>query len=71
MSKDEAGCGCSFPMLFLLFLVLKLTGVITWSWWFVTMPLWIGLAIIGVIIIMILFAMILVGLFAIFMAVLY
>ncbi|OZE77183.1 hypothetical protein CH305_18270 [Rhodococcus sp. 15-649-2-2] len=26
--------------LFLVFLVLKLTGVITWSWWAVTAPLW-------------------------------
>lgn len=32
-------------VLFLLFLTLKLTGVITWSWWFVTMPLWAYLAI--------------------------
>lgn len=31
-------------LLFIVFLVLKLTGVIDWSWWFVTMPLWIGLA---------------------------
>jgi len=34
-----------FPMLFLIFLVLKLTEVIDWSWWYVTMPLWVGLAI--------------------------
>lgn len=27
--------------LFLVFLVLKLTGVIAWSWWWVTAPLWI------------------------------
>ena len=26
--------------LFLVFLVLKLTGVIAWSWWWVTAPLW-------------------------------
>lgn len=26
---------------FLAFLVLKLCGVITWSWWWVTSPLWI------------------------------
>jgi len=32
-------------MLFLIFLVLKLTEVIDWSWWYVTMPLWVGLAI--------------------------
>lgn len=28
-------------VLFLIFLVLKLCGVITWSWWWVTAPLWI------------------------------
>jgi hypothetical protein len=32
-------------MLFIVFLVLKLTGVIAWSWWWVTAPLWIPLAI--------------------------
>ena len=28
-------------MLFLIFLVLKLTNVIAWSWWWITAPLWI------------------------------
>jgi hypothetical protein len=27
-------------LLFLVFLVLKLTGVVGWSWWWVTAPLW-------------------------------
>ena len=40
----------SFPAaLFLVFLVLKLlniTVVATWSWWLVTMPLWLGTAVI-------------------------
>ena len=31
--------GYAFP-LFLVFLVLKLVGVIGWSWWWVTAPLW-------------------------------
>jgi hypothetical protein len=26
--------------MFLIFLTLKLTGVIAWSWWWVTAPLW-------------------------------
>ena len=34
--------------LFLIFLILKLTHVITWSWWLVTAPLW-GAAILAVI----------------------
>ena len=33
-------------ILFLIFLVLKLCGVITWSWWWVTAPLWGGIALI-------------------------
>lgn len=32
--------------MFLVFLVLKLTGVIHWSWWWVTAPLWGGLALV-------------------------
>ncbi len=36
-------------ILFVIFLVLKLVGVISWSWWWVTCPLWIGFAFIGVI----------------------
>lgn len=42
-------------ILFVVFLVLKLTGVISWSWWWVTAPLWIpiclGLTIIIILII--------------------
>jgi hypothetical protein len=37
----------SFPILGLLgivFVTLKLTGVIDWSWWWVTLPFWGGLA---------------------------
>lgn len=29
-------------VLFLIFMVLKLTGHIDWSWWWVTAPLWGG-----------------------------
>ena len=32
-------------ILFLIFLTLKLTGHIDWSWWWVTAPLWIPAAI--------------------------
>jgi hypothetical protein len=30
-------------VLFIVFLILKLCGTITWSWWWVTAPLWIPL----------------------------
>ncbi len=29
-------------LLFVVFLILKLAGVIAWSWWWVTSPLWIS-----------------------------
>jgi hypothetical protein len=44
MSKNS-GSGLSLPgVLFIIFLILKLTGNIDWSWWWVTSPLWIPLA---------------------------
>lgn len=39
----------TFPsLLFLLFLGLKLTGYIAWSWWWVTAPLWIPVLVLAV-----------------------
>lgn len=35
------------------FVVLKLTGHITWSWWLVTLPFWGGFAIVGTILLII------------------
>ena len=32
----------------LVFIVLKLCGVIAWSWWLVLLPLWFGFAILAV-----------------------
>lgn len=41
-----ASCSGGIPFtLFIVFLVLKLVGVITWSWLWVFAPLWIPLAI--------------------------
>jgi len=36
-------------ILFIVFLVLKLCKVITWSWWLVTLPLWGGLVLLIII----------------------
>jgi hypothetical protein len=36
-----------FGLLFVLFTGLKLCSVITWSWWWVTAPLWGGFAFVG------------------------
>lgn len=38
--------GISLPtVVFIVFLILKLTNVIDWSWWWVTSPLWIPFSI--------------------------
>ena len=41
----ETGIGLDV-ILFVVFLILKLTGHIDWSWWWVTAPLWITVAIV-------------------------
>lgn len=41
-SKNSGVGFCS--LLLLLFIALKLTGVISWSWWWVLSPFWIPLA---------------------------
>ncbi len=45
MKASQVVAGNLMLAVFLLFLGLKLFGVIDWSWWWVTSPLWIGLAI--------------------------
>ena len=37
-----------FLILLILFIILKVTGVVSWSWGIVLLPLWILLGIIGV-----------------------
>ena len=42
--EKGASSGIGLPgVLFVVFLVLKLTGNIDWSWWWVTSPIWIPL----------------------------
>ena len=42
INLPNVGCQLGFfNTLFLVFLVLKLTNVIAWSWWWITAPLWI------------------------------
>jgi len=38
--KFEVGCA-PVVLVFIVFLILKLTGAIGWSWWWVTAPIWI------------------------------
>ena len=53
MAKDNKSCaGFAFTdLLAITFIVLKLTGVIDWSWVWVLCPLWIGAGVIVVVII--------------------
>jgi hypothetical protein len=47
MKSNYPGCGLFSTLLFVLFLGLKLAGigaVASWSWWWVTSPLWIPAA---------------------------
>lgn len=45
MSKNNSGNGIGFcGLLAIVFIVLKLCSVITWSWWWVLAPLWIPFA---------------------------
>lgn len=49
-TKRRVSVGLGFTeVLFLVFLVLKLTGTIGWSWWYVTAPLWGPLALVAAI----------------------
>ena len=55
-TTQTAKCGANaLELLTIVFVVLKLCKVITWSWWWVLSPLWIswGLAIIIIIIVII------------------
>lgn len=46
MSQNSSGGLGLSTVLGVVFIVLKLCGVITWSWWWVLSPFWIGLALI-------------------------
>jgi hypothetical protein len=53
MSEGSSGSGGGigfFSILTLIFITLKLTGHITWSWWWVLAPTWIPLALVLLII---------------------
>jgi hypothetical protein len=42
-TEKESGGGIGFfGMLTIVFIVLKLTGFIDWSWWWITAPIWGG-----------------------------
>lgn len=40
--EDSSTSISTASLLGVAFVILKLTGVIDWSWWYVTMPFWLG-----------------------------
>ena len=54
-SSSSSGIGFT-GLLTIVFIILKLTETIDWSWWWVLSPLWIGAALAVVIIALILIA---------------
>jgi hypothetical protein len=51
-SSSSGGVGF-FGLMFLIFMTLKLTNYIDWSWWWVTAPLWGGFALIFIILVIV------------------
>jgi hypothetical protein len=51
-SSSSGGVGF-FGLMFLILMTLKLTNYIDWSWWWVTIPLWGGFALIFIILIIV------------------
>lgn len=49
-TKISTSAGCGFlGFLQLIFITLKLIGIIDWSWWWVLSPIWIPIILIGLI----------------------
>lgn len=42
-SKAKKGVSGLCTIVFIIFLFLKLTDLVTWSWWWITSPLWLPL----------------------------
>jgi len=41
MNQTNSGIGVA-GLLFVAFVILKVMGILTWSWWWITCPLWIA-----------------------------
>lgn len=49
--KNNSGGITFFGALQIVFIVLKLVGIIKWSWWLVLIPLWIDLLLVAIMIV--------------------
>ena len=51
--KRNRDSGITLSLLLVLFVGLKLAGIISWSWWWVLSPIWMPLLLIGFILVLI------------------
>jgi len=64
MSQNNASTGIGFGgALAILFIGLKLAGVIAWSWWWILSPIWIPVCLVIIIVLIVLFVNFLINLF--------
>lgn len=54
-NNEETRKGIFLPLLTILFIALKLTGYIDWSWWWILSPLWIPYGLATIIILFVMF----------------
>lgn len=54
-TNNSGGIGF-FGLLTIVFIVLKLTGVIAWSWWWVLSPIWIALLFVALLVLIVVWA---------------
>jgi len=38
--QNKITIGCSYPTIFMVLLILKVSGVVDWAWWIILAPLW-------------------------------
>ena len=56
MNNKQASGGIGFAgLLTIVFIILKLCGIITWSWWWVLSPLWISAILWVIVVVIVLF----------------
>lgn len=61
MSDNNYSSGIGLPgLLTVLFVALKLTGYISWSWWWVVSPIWISFSLVLFIAIVVIFVFLIV-----------
>ncbi len=56
MTEPQTSIATYLTLIILASVLLKLSGIVSWSWWFVFTPLWIVIFIVGLIIVVVVVA---------------